>query len=240
MDLIIVTGATKGLGLAICKRLLKENYRVVGISRDKSDAFQKLQDENNDNLFFETYDFSDTQEIQSLVRKITKQYGHIYGLINNAALGHDGILSTMHESQIRELITVNIEAPIILTKYATRSMLLELKGRVINIGSIIATTGFNGLSVYGATKSSLNGFTKSLAREIGKANITVNTIAPGYMQTDMTTGLEGEKLESIKRRSPLAQLATVDDVAGAAVYLLSDDAKHITGTTLTIDAGSTA
>jgi len=146
----------------------------------------------------------------------------------------------MHESQIRELITVNIEAPIILTKYATRSMLLELKGRVINIGSIIATTGFNGLSVYGATKSSLNGFTKSLAREIGKANITVNTIAPGYMQTDMTTGLEGEKLESIKRRSPLAQLATVDDVAGAAVYLLSDDAKHITGTTLTIDAGSTA
>lgn len=240
MDLVVVTGASKGLGLAICKRLLKENYKVVGISRTNTDDFELLQSEYSEQLFFEPYDFSKTEEIQSLVRKITKVYGKIYGLINNAALGHDGVLATMHESQIRELIAVNVEAPIILTKYASRSMLMKLRGRVINISSIIASTGFNGLSVYGATKASLVGFTKSLSRELGKANITVNTIAPGYMETAMTSGLQGDKLQSIKRRSPLGSLVTVEDVAGSIVYLLSDDAKRITGTTITVDAGSTA
>ncbi len=240
MDLIIVTGASKGLGLAICKRLLKDGYKVVGISRSMTEEFTSLQEEYLESLFLEIYDFSNTTEIQPLVRKITKSYGPIYGLINNAALGHDGVLATMHESQIKELIAVNVEAPILLTKYASRSMLIELRGRVINISSIIATTGFNGLSVYGATKSALNGFTRSLSRELGKAKITVNTIAPGYMETAMTSGLQGEKLESIKRRSPLGKLASVDDVAGTVIYLLSDDAKSITGTTITVDAGSTA
>ena len=146
----------------------------------------------------------------------------------------------MHETQISELIRVNIEAPILLTKYVSRSMLMKLQGRIINVGSIIGSTGFNGLSVYGATKSAMGGFTRSLSRELGKAKITVNTVAPGYMQTAMTSGLQGSKLDSIKRRSPLGHLATVEDVAGMISYLLSDDAKNITGTTLTVDAGSTA
>lgn len=240
MKLIIVTGASKGLGLAICQRLLREGYKVMGISRSMTDEFEALQKEFPETLFREAYDFANTNDIQKLVRTITKAHGNIYGLINNAALGHDGILGTMHESQIKELITVNVEAPILLTKYASRSMLMKLQGRVINIGSIIATTGFNGLSVYGATKASMGGFTKSLARELGKAKITVNTVAPGYMKTAMTGGLEGEKLKSIERRSPLGHLATVEDVAGTVNYLLSDDAKNITGTTITVDAGSTA
>ncbi len=240
MKLIVVTGASKGLGLAICARLLNENYKVVGISRTMTDEFQMLQKEFPETLFRVEYDFANTNDIQNLVRTITKAHGNIYGLINNAALGHDGVLGTMHETQIKELITVNVEAPILITKYASRSMLMKLQGRVINIGSIIASTGFNGLSVYGATKASMSGFTKSLARELGKAKITVNTIAPGYMATAMTSGLEGEKLKSIERRSPLGHLATVEDVAGTVSYLLSDDAKNITGTTITVDAGSTA
>jgi len=240
MKLVVVTGASKGLGLAICERLLKEDYKVVAINRSETTEFTKLQSTYTETLFCESYDFNDTDNIQVLVRKITKAHGSIYGLVNNAALGHDGVLGTMHESQIKELIAVNVTAPIILTKYVSRSMLIKLQGRVINIGSIIASTGFNGLSVYGATKASLSGFTKSLARELGKAKITVNTIAPGYMKTAMTSGLEGEKLKSIERRSPLGHLATVEDVAGTVNYLLSDDAKNITGTTITVDAGSTA
>ncbi len=240
MKLIVVTGSSKGLGLAICTRLLSENYKVVGISRTMTDEFETLQKEFPETLFRVEYDFANTNDIQNLVRTITKAHGKIYGLINNAALGHDGVLGTMHEMQIKELIAVNVEAPILLTKYASRSMLMKLQGRVINIGSIIASTGFNGLSVYGATKASMSGFTKSLARELGKAKITVNTIAPGYMATAMTSGLEGEKLKSIERRSPLGHLATVEDVAGTVSYLLSDDAKNITGTTITVDAGSTA
>jgi 3-oxoacyl-[acyl-carrier protein] reductase len=146
----------------------------------------------------------------------------------------------MHEADVTELIKVNVEAPILMAKYASRSMLLNREGRIVNVGSIIGSTGFNGLSVYGATKSAIEGFTKSLARELGKLNITVNTLAPGYMETSMTSGLQGEKLQSIKRRSPLGRLADVNDAASGAIYLLSDGAKSVTGTTLTVDAGSTA
>jgi 3-oxoacyl-[acyl-carrier protein] reductase len=219
---------------------LTDGYTVVGIGRSITTDFETLQQKYRQHLFFEKFDFSETEGIQSLVRRITSNYGSIYGLINNAALGHDGVLGTMHDSQIRELITVNIEAPILLTKYASRSMLLKLEGRIINISSIIASTGFNGLSVYGATKAALAGFTRSLARELGRANITVNTVAPGYMETAMTQGLQGDKLESIKRRSPLGHLASVDDIASMISYLLSKEAKNITGATFTIDAGSTA
>lgn len=240
MDLIVVTGASKGLGLAICKKLLAQNYKVIGISRNRTAEFNLLEETSENRLVYVQYDFNNIKDIHAIVKSITKEHGNIYGLINNAAIGHDGVLGTMHDSQISELIRVNIEAPILFTKYASRSMLMKLRGRVINISSIIASTGFNGLSVYGATKASLNGFTKSLARELGKAKITVNSIAPGYMQTAMTAELQGEKLESIKRRSPLGHLATVEDVAGVVAYLLSDDAKNITGTTITVDAGSTA
>ena len=240
MDLVVVTGASKGLGLCICKRVLDSGYKVVGLARSKSVEFKQLESAYQEQLVFIEYDFNNTQGIHDLVKLITKAHGYIFALVNNAALGHNGVLGTMHESHIGELIRVNVEAPILLTKYASRSMLLKLRGRIINISSIIATTGFNGLSVYGATKSALNGFTRSLSRELGKAKITVNTIAPGYMETAMTSGLQGEKLERIKRRSPLGHLATVEDVAGAVVYLLSDDAKNITGITITVDAGSTA
>lgn len=240
MDLVVVSGSSKGLGLAICERLLESNYKVVGISRTKSQEFENLQKNHKEQLFYKKYDFNNIKDIQTLVREITKEYGTIYGLINNAALGYDGVLGTMHESQISELIRVNIEAPILLTKYASRSMLMKLRGRIINIGSIIGQTGFNGLSVYGATKASMQGFTKSLSRELGKANITVNTVAPGYMETAMTSELQGEKLTSIKRRSPLGHLVTVKDVANSVAFLLSDEAKNITGTTIVVDAGSIA
>ena len=120
------------------------------------------------------------------------------------------------------------------------SMLLNRRGRVINISSIIARTGFNGLSVYAASKAALEGFSKSLAREVGKAGITVNCVAPGYMQTDMTGELQGEKLASIKRRSPLGKLASVEDTAAMVSFLLSEKASAITGTVMTVDAGSTA
>jgi 3-oxoacyl-[acyl-carrier protein] reductase len=240
VDLVLVTGASRGLGLAICERLLADGYIVVGVSRSSTDEFEALQELNTGKLFYSYHDFADCTGIHKLIKTITNEHGRIYGLVNNAAVGHDGVLATMHESQISELIKVNVESPIVLTKYAVRSMLMNLRGRVVNIGSIIGSTGFNGLSVYGATKASLSGFTKSLAREVGKAKITVNTVAPGYMQTAMTNGLGGSKLESIKRRSPLGHLATVEDVAGSVAYLLSDDAKNITGTILTVDAGSTA
>tara|TARA_R110002033_G_scaffold170585_1_gene213433 strand:- start:1143 stop:1865 length:723 start_codon:yes stop_codon:yes gene_type:complete len=240
MKTIIITGCAKGLGLETSKMLAEAGYKVLGVSRTPTEDYEKLKSEHPDNVFFYQFDFYEVKDISSLVKRITKEHGRVFGLINNAALGHDGVLATMHESDISLLLKVNVEAPILLTKYVSRSMLLNRQGRIINVGSIIGSTGFNGLSVYGATKSALGGFTKSLARELGKSQITVNTLAPGYMETNMTDSLIGDKLEKIKRRSCLGRLANVKDAASMMLFLLSDDAAGITGTTFTVDAGSTA
>jgi 3-oxoacyl-[acyl-carrier protein] reductase len=216
--LIIVTGASRGLGLAISQRLAASGYRVVGASRKISPAFETLINESEGRVAFRPLDLGQTKGHHEWVRAVEKEFGAIYGLINNGATAHDGVLATMHESQIEELIQVNVLGTIILTKYALRSMLPKRCGRVINIASIIGSTGFNGLSVYGATKSALLGFTRSLAREVGRANITVNTVSPGYMETDMSAGLTPDKLETIIRRSPMRTLVSVADVAGTVAY----------------------
>ena len=238
--LILVTGSTRGLGLAIIKKLLSSEYKVIATGRKVTEEIIILKKSYPDLLFFEPFDLINVDDIKIFVSLVVKKYGRLFGLINNAALGHDGVLATMHESQISELLKVNVEAPILLAKYASRGMLINQSGRIVNISSIIAYTGFNGLSVYGASKSALIGFSKSLSRELGKANITVNCIAPGYMATQMTSDLQGEKLASIIRRSPMKKLATPNDVAHAVSYLLSDDASLVAGTTITVDAGSTA
>ena len=236
---VIVSGAGRGLGLALSKQLIIEGYKVIGIGRSITSEFEELA-ANSDSAVFYMFDFLNVEGISNLVKEITNAHGRPYGLINNAAIGSDGILATMHDKDIANVIKVNIEAPILLTKYVSRAMLLNRVGRIVNVSSIIGSTGFNGLSVYGASKSALSGFTKSLSRELGKANITVNTLAPGYLETNMTKGLEGSKLEKIKRRSPLGRLANVDDAAAAAIFLLSEAAGSLTGTTITVDAGSTA
>lgn len=240
MKTVVVTGVTGGLGLAAARRLLQVGYRVVGVSRRKNEPIEQLIADHGENMCFEVFDFNETKKIAELAKTIINTYGPVYGLVNNAALGYDGILPTMHESQIAELIRVNIEAPILFTKYISRSMICHQKGRIINVGSIIGRTGYNGLSVYGATKAAMEGFTHSLARELGKLKITVNTVAPGYMETKMTAGLAGKKLESVKRRCALGELPTVDDAAAMITFLLSDDAARVTGSTFTVDAGSTA
>jgi 3-oxoacyl-[acyl-carrier protein] reductase len=240
LPLVIVTGATRGLGLAICKRLLVQSFKVVGAGRTPTEEIRSLLADHPETFFFEPLDLSQTAGLHAWVRQVIARHGSVFGLVNNAGVGHDGVLATMHESQISEMLKVNVEAPILLAKYCSRSMLLSRKGRIVNVSSIIASTGFSGLSVYAASKAALAGFTRSLARELGKAGITVNTLSPGYMQTDMTSGLQGEKLNQISRRSALGRLATVEDAAAAVAYLLSDATDAVTGTTLTVDAGSTA
>src|SRR5262249_55403408 len=142
--------------------------------------------------------------------------------------------------QIEQLVRLNVVSPILLTKYVVRTMMADgTGGRIVNLASIIAFTGYSGLSVYGATKASLIGFTRSLAREVGRAGITVNAIAPGFVDTEMTKGLTAEHREQIARRSALRRLVEVDDVAAAVEYLLSDGARNNTGTVMTVDAGNT-
>lgn len=236
---VVITGATRGLGLAFVSRLLAEDYRLICIGRKPSPAFTALSGTAPDRIVFRPYDLSDLEGIQALVNGITREFGPIYGLINNAGVGLDGVLATQHATDISRVLRVNLEAAILLTKYACRSMLTRSEGRIINISSIIASTGFNGLAAYAASKAGLEGFTRSLSRELGRARITVNCIAPGYMETEMTAGLQGDKLESVRRRAPLG-LPSPEDVAGAAAFLLSAEAAKMTGSIMTIDGGSTA
>lgn len=240
MKTIMVTGVSRGLGLAICERLVKDGFRVLGVARHKSEAFSLLSEKAAaDQLHFTEYDLNDIAGIPDLVHRLTERHGALYGLVNNAGMGLDGVLATMHSSDIENVMRVNLTAPIHLTKYACRTMLVKGEGRIINISSVVANTGFSGLSVYASTKAGLVGFTKSLSRELGRASITVNCVAPGFLATDMTSVLEGEKLESVRRRSPLG-LARVTDVAGAVAFLLGPDAERTTGTVLTVDGGSSA
>ena len=240
MKNIVITGASKGVGLEISKNLVQEDYNILGISRQISPELKKLIETNTKGKFnFIQYDLFNIRDISKLISNITNTYGPIYGLVNNAGIGLTGVLATMHETEISLMLKVNIESSILLSKYTCRSMLHQEDGRIINISSIIAKTGFNGMSVYAATKASLEGFSKSLSRELGKKNITVNCIAPGYMKTDMTKNINHKHFETIERRAPLG-LPEVNDIANMVNYLLSSKGKKITGAVFTIDGGSTA
>jgi len=241
MKTVLVTGGTRGLGLAICRQLLAKNFRVLACGRKLTDSLQELIEQHPQKCFFEHLDLSDVDKVRENTQSIIKKHKdlQIFGLVNNAAVGSDGVLATMHDSEIANLLNVNVTSAILVTKYVLRGMLVRGEGRIINISSIIASTGYSGLSVYAASKAALEGFTKSLAREVGRAGILVNAVAPGYMKTDMTSGISEEKLATIVRRSPLNKLPAPDDVAKAVDYLLGDAGDMITGTTLTVDAGNT-
>jgi 3-oxoacyl-[acyl-carrier protein] reductase len=236
---VLITGGTRGLGLAIAKRLTSEPYNIICVGRTPTPELNAVCRRSPTQVMFRAYDLNDVDGIPAFVVALTRDMGPLYGLINNAAIGNDGLLATQHITDIRALLRINLEAPILLAKYACRSMLTTGRGRIVNISSIVSSTGFSGLSVYAATKAGLEGFTRSLARELGKAGITANCVAPGFMETDMTAALSGEKLASIRRRAPLG-LPSPDDVTGSIAYLLSDEAGMTTGTVLTIDGGSTA
>jgi 3-oxoacyl-[acyl-carrier protein] reductase len=244
MRSVVVTGGTRGLGFAIARKLAVSGYRVIAIARQENEqiasAMRELEGGQMGALHFRKLDLEKTAEIPGVVKEIRKEFGSIYGLVNNAGLGTSGLLATMRDAQIERLVHLNTVSTLILTKQILRSMMAEGGGRIVNMASIVAFTGYSGLSVYSATKASLIGFTRSLAREVGTLGINVNAIAPGFVDTDMTQSLGEKERAQISRRSALRRLVDVEDVADAVEFLLGDKARNITGTVLTVDAGNTA
>lgn len=241
---VLVTGASRGLGLAIARKLAASGYAVLALARKTTAqldaAVAECADGGAGAIHFVPFDLAELDNIQSLVAGLRKSHGAIYGLVNNAAIGTEGQLSLMPNARIAELVHVNTVAPIVLTKYVVRGMMADGGGRVVNVASIVAFTGYSGLSVYSATKASLVGFTRSLAREVGRMGVNVNAIAPGFLDTDMTNAMTDDQRAKVTRRTALKRLPRVEDVGNAAAYLLGDGAAAITGTVLTIDAGTTA
>jgi 3-oxoacyl-[acyl-carrier protein] reductase len=244
MRSVIVTGGSRGLGLGIAEKLADDGFQVIAIARSQTEAFDlaklRVAGKSAGRLAFHAADLMQIEAIPAMVKAIRAKYGGIYGLVNNAGIGTGGMLSTMNDRAMEELLRLNINSPIALTKYTARAMMTGGAGRIVNISSIVASTGYSGLSVYSATKAALIGFTKSLARELGPLGITVNAVAPGFVETEMTHGIGDVQADKIKRRSALKRMAEIADIAEAVAFLFSEKARNITGTVLTVDAGNTA
>ena len=240
---IIITGGSRGLGLSMVRELAREGNRIIAVARSLTaelTAARESLSAGTGAIEFRACDLSDLDQIAPLVRSIRQEFGPIFGLINNAGLGTSGLLSNMRDQEVQRLIQLNTVSPILLSKYVVRSMMAQRDGRIINLASIVASTGYSGLSVYSATKASLVGFTRSLAREVGQLGITVNALAPGFVATEMTHELNEAQRAQIARRSALHRMPEPIDVARSAQFLLSEAGRNITGTVITIDAGNTA
>jgi 3-oxoacyl-[acyl-carrier protein] reductase len=244
---VIVTAGSRGLGLAIARRLAGCGYRAIVVARSMSEGLLVARQESGsaedgeDLVPFISFDLAETGEIPELVKRLRQRFGPIYGLVNNAGISTEGLLAMTPVEQIEKVVQVNTIAPMVLTRSVVRGMMADSGGRIIIIiSSITAFTGYSGLAVYAATKASMVGFTRSLAREVGSMGILVNAVAPGFLATELTDGMTEAERETIKRWSALKRFAEVEDVADAVEFLLGDRAKSITGTVLTIAARSTA
>ncbi len=238
---VIVTGGSRGLGLGIARKLIASGFHVIVIARAQSEQLAEAMEKTPpEGLHFVPFDLAKIDGISNLIKEIRQEFGSIYGLVNNAAMSLDGVLALTPTQQIEQVVRLNTISPMVLTKHVSRHMMADGGGRIVNISSVTAFTGYSGLAVYAATKASMIGFTRSLAREVGRGGINVNAVAPGFVATEMTQSMSEESREQIVRRSALKRMVEVEDIANAVDFLMGEGSRNITGTVMTVDAGNTA
>ena len=241
MKHVMVTGGSRGLGLGIIKALLDAGYRVSCCSRGRSDALDELEARFEQLKWFQA-EIGSAESTQDFFKSACTWAGDdkLWGLINNAGIAKEGILATFPNVDSDSVLQVNLNGALYASREALRVFLRQNSpGRIINISSIIGSRGYTGLAAYSASKAGLDGLTRALARENGRREITVNSVAPGYLDTEMSSTLSASKRDQIIRRTPMHRLGTIDDVSPAILFLLSDGARFITGQTLIIDGGIT-
>jgi len=235
--IVLITGANRGIGESILHRLDADGYLVIGSSRSNEGVEKITSEIKKSNGKGIQMDVTDQKSIDDAVDSIKKDYGPIYGLINNAGITNDNLLMRMSDEQWSSVIDSNLNSLFRVTKSIVKDMMKARVGRIINIGSIVGMMGNAGQSNYSATKSGLLGFTKSLARELSSRNINVNSISPGFINTDMTKALSEDQIDALSKNIPLNRIAEPSEIASVVSFLLSDDSSYITGENINVNGG---
>jgi len=236
---VLVTGASRGIGKAIAEKMGEEGATVIGTATtdggaDNISAFLKEAGINGKGMCLNV---ADADSIKSVLKAITDEFGAVNILVNNAGITRDSLLMMMKDDQWDDIINTNLTSIFRMSKAVIRPMMKARTGRIINIASVVGLTGNPGQTNYSAAKAGILGFSKSLAREIGSRHITVNTVAPGFIDTDMTRELPEEQREALIAQIPLNKLGEAKDIANAVSFLASDDAAYITGETINVNGG---
>jgi 3-oxoacyl-[acyl-carrier protein] reductase len=237
--LVLVTGATRGIGKAIALTLGEAGATIIGTatSEEGANKISKIFTENNILGKGMMLNVTDNEQISNLVKSVNEDFGSVDILVNNAGITRDNILLRMKEDEWDDIINTNLSSVYKMSKAVLRGMIKKRSGRIISITSVVGAMGNAGQSNYAAAKAGIMGFTKSLAREVGVRGITVNAIAPGFIQTDMTDKLpEGQK-EALASQIPMARLGTVDEIAQSVLFLASESGAYITAQTLHVNGG---
>ncbi len=238
---VVITGGSRGLGAGIVQSFLDSGDRVATCARSTTPEVERWQTDPSlgERFLFVTADLADREDCELFIGDVLKRWGSIDVLVNNAGVARDGILALFSDDDVDTVIDLNLRGTIQITRLVVRRMLARGGGKIVNVSSIVGRSGYRGLAVYSATKAALDGMTRSLARELGSRGITVNSVAPGYLRTEMSHGLDNGQLEQIVRRTPVGRLGEPEDVA-RAVHFLTDPANdYITGHVLVLDGGLT-
>ena len=233
----LVTGASRGIGKAVAKRFAKEGHFVIGTATSEKGAAlinDYLQDSGG---IGRVLDVRDAAHIEKLFEEIESVYGAVQVLVNNAGITQDGLLMRMKAEDWDNVIDTNLSSVYRMSKRAIRGMMKSRRGRIINISSVVAQMGNAGQSNYAATKAGVEGFSRTLAREIGSRQITVNSVAPGLIETDMTDEMDERLLNSMLDAVPIGRLGQPEDIAAAVLFLASDEASYITGAVIPVNGG---
>jgi len=237
---VLISGGSRGLGLALAQALLETGHKVSTFSRSETEGTRSLASSYPDRFSFLAGDMANPDGFAAIVRAAQMKFGGLTALINNAGSVHESLLVRQNPAAIDRLLAINLAGPLHLTRQAVRSMMVGGYGRIVNISSVVSVSGYKGTAAYSATKGGLDAMTRALARELGGRNITVNSVAPGYMETELVADISESALKQIVRRTPLGRAGSVEDVVGVVLFLLSDAARFVTGQTIVVDGGLTA
>lgn len=235
-EIALVTGASRGIGKAIAEKLVADGATVIGTATTDSGA-QKISEYLGSSGKGMCLNVADADSIASVIKQITADFGDVSILVNNAGITRDNLLMMMKDDQWDDIIQTNLTSIYRLSKAVVRKMMKARKGRIINIASVVGSTGNPGQTNYSAAKAGMLGFTKSLAREIGSRNITVNAVSPGFIDTDMTRELGDEQKQALINQIPLSRLGDPTDIANAVAFIAGPDASYITGETVHVNGG---